>query len=234
MKKIAAVLAILALNPVAYAAETQPVLDTVFFQVAAKQWVNTQTALVSVNINATLTNADLAQARTDIMGRLAKVALGEWHLVQFNRSQDSSGLEKLYVQAQARIPQSNLTHIYQNAKSVSKPGASYEIGSIEFKPGLDEVQQVRMQLRERLYQQVRDEVARINKIYPTQNYSVFDLVITEGEGAPSPQAQPRGYPANEMINSMVMPASAPALSVSNELTMTAMVYAASSRQPKTA
>ncbi len=143
--------------------------------------VSTQTALVTVNINATLSNSDLVKARADIMDKLAKISAGDWHLTQFDRSQDSSGLEKLYVQAQARVAQANLTTNYQNAKSVSKPGASYEIGTIEFKPSLDEVQQVRAQLRERIYQQARDELARLNKVYTGQELqSIQPRYLTKG------------------------------------------------------
>ena len=86
------------------------------FQVSSKQWVTTQTAILNVNINVTLNNADLVKARADIMDSLNKIAKGDWHLIEFDRSQDSSGLEKLYVQAQARVDQASLTDIYQNAK----------------------------------------------------------------------------------------------------------------------
>jgi len=59
MKKIAGIFAALVFSFAASAMEasTQPelILDTVVFQVAAKQWVGTQTALLTVSINATLT-----------------------------------------------------------------------------------------------------------------------------------------------------------------------------------
>ncbi len=232
MKKIAGMLFVMGLSPLSYGVDfpQELVLDTVVFQMAAKQWVSTQTALLSVTINATLSNADLVKARADIMTKLVKIAGGEWHLTQFDRSQDSSGLEKLYVQAQARVAQGSLTNIYQNAKSVSKPGATYEIGSVEFKPSLDEVQQVRTQLREKLYQQVLDELTRMNKIYTNQTYSVSNLVFAEGDGV-QPLPQQKGYQTPAMMNAMVMPAGG-TMAVSNELTMTATVQAASNRQQK--
>lgn len=226
MKKIVGIFSMLMLNSVGYAENTPSnlVLDTVSFQVAAKQWVSTQTALLTVNINATLNNADLVKARADIMDRLNKIASGEWHLTQFDRSQDSSGLEKLNVQAQARVSQSSLTNIYQNATSASKPGASYGIGSVEFTPSIEEVQQARVQLRERLYGQARDELARINKLYAGQNYSLYNLVFTEGDTPPPQIIREKG-----MVNTMAMPAAAP-ITVSNELIMTATVQVASNRQ----
>ncbi|QMT59328.1 MULTISPECIES: hypothetical protein [unclassified Legionella] len=229
-------LILMLVTPFAFAAEIIPppiprpqlVLDKIDFQLSAKQWVTTQTALLGVNINVTLTNADLVKARTDIMDRLNKIAKGEWHLTEFDRSQDNSGLEKLYVQAQARVNQSVLTDIYKNAKDVSLPGAKYEIGSVDFKPSFDETQAVLSQVRERLYQQVNDELARINKAYPGQNYSLSSLDFIEGNNP----SQPRPYQAKTMNTMMVgeSAASAPALTVSNELILTAVVEVASNRK----
>ncbi|KTD57409.1 hypothetical protein [Legionella shakespearei] len=227
MKQVAGMLALMVLSPFALAGDVVPqlVLDKVVFQVSAKEWVTTQTALLNVTINVTLNNADLVRARADIMNSLNKVAKGDWHLLQFDRSQDSSGLEKLYVQAQARVDQGALTDIYQNAKSVSMPGANYEISGVEFKPSLEETQLVKAKVREKLYQQVNDELARMNKAYPSQHYSVSNLVFVEGDNV----VQPRAYEAKQM-NAMVMAAAPAPLTVSNELVMTAMVEAASNRQ----
>lgn len=227
---VARVLALMAVTPFSFAADVilppTLVLDKILFQVSAKQWVTTQSALLGVSINVTLSNADLVKARSDIMERLNKIAKGDWHLIQFDRSQDSSGLEKLYVQAQARVEQSALTDIYQNAKSVTMPGAKYEISSVDFKPSLEETQVVFAKVRDQLYQQVNDEIARMNKAYPMQNYSVSNLVFVSGENPPV--GVPRAYQAKEMM--MAGAASAPALTVSNELTLTAVVEAASNRK----
>ncbi len=228
MRKIAGMLAVIALTPVAYAGNDVPplVLDKVVFQISAKQWVTTQTALLNVNVNVTLSSADLVKARADILTSLNKIAKGDWHLIQFDRSQDSSGLEKLYVQAQSRVDQSALTDIYQNAKSVSMPGANYEVSGVEFKPSLEETQAVRAKVREQLYQKVNEELSRLNKAYPLQNYSLSNLAFVEGDNLPQ---QPRAYQAKEM-NAVVMAASPAPLTVSNELVLTAFVEAASNRK----
>lgn len=230
MKKLAGMLLIL-LTDLSYAVIPQPsmALDKVMFQISAKQWVNTKTALLTVNINATLTNTDLVTARAELMTKLAKIANGEWHLTQFDRSQDNSGLEKLYVAAQTRVPQANLTNIYKSAKEVSKPGATYEIGSLDFKPSLEEIQQIKVQLRERLYEQVKTEVDQLNKVYSEQHYSLNRLFFLEGDVA-IPQ-QPRVYQAKEANTMLMASAVAPAaLTVSNELIMNAIVELASNRQ----
>jgi len=227
MRKIAGALVLSLLSPLSIAGECQPrvALDKVVFQVSARQWVTTQTALLTVNVNATLNNADLVKARADIMDKLSKIASGEWHLTQFDRSQDSSGLEKLFVEAQTRVPQASLTDIYQHAKDVSKPGATYTIDGVEFKPSIEEVQQIKNQVREQLYKQVNDELARLNKVYTNQNYTVNRLYITDNETP----VQPKPMAMKTMV--MSAGASTPStLTVSNELTLNAVVEAASNRQ----
>jgi len=227
MKRLAMILIGLFLNFSSYAVVLPPetILDKVTFQISAKQWVSTKTALLTVSINVTLNNADLVKARSEIMERLSKIAKNEWHFIQFERSQDSSGLEKLSVQAQARVEQSSLTNVYQNAKSVSRPGANYEIASIEFKPGIEEIQQVRAELREQLYKQVYEEINRINKVYPEQRYSLYDLMFEEGSNA----SQPKVYTARGMTSAVAAPV-IPALTISNELVMMATVQVASNRK----
>lgn len=199
-------------------------LDQISFQVTARQWISTHTAVVKVNVNATLNNQNLVNARNNIMKNLSQIAGGEWHLTAFNRSQDSSGLEKLNVIAEARIDQSKLTSIYQQAKTVSKPGANYKIVNIDFKPSLEEVQQARASLREKLYKKVDSEITSINKNYQNQNYSLYQLSFTDG----NLPVEPRLYKGRQ-VNTLAM-AAAPALEVSNELTMTAVAVAASNRK----
>lgn len=225
MKKIAGMLFLSLLSPVSMAGHMP--LDKVMFQISAKQWVSTQSALLTVNVNATLNNADLVKARSDIMDHLNKIAIGEWHVTRFDRSQDSSGLEKLYVEAQTRVPQSSLTSIYQNAKGVSRPGATYSINGIEFKPDLQEIQQVKAQLREKLYQQVNDEMSRLNKTYSSQHYTVNQLLVIDGDMPQQTDLQSKRM--NVEMLAAAAPMAAP-VAVSNELVMSALVVAASNRQ----
>lgn len=235
MKPIGVIVALMMFSPLSFSQIIPPpppppglVLDKITFQTSAKQWVTTQSALLSVAIDVTLTNADLVKARADILSNLNKIATGDWHLLSFDRSQDSSGLEKINVQAQVRVNQTALTDIYQSAKSVSKPGAQYTISGIDFKPSQDEVQTVRAAVRKELYQQVNDELARINKAYPNQNYSVSNLVFIDGDNPQPPVA----YQGKAMNTLMVQSSMAPApLSVSNELILTAVVEVASDRKP---
>ena len=206
----------------------RPALDKVQFQLSAKQWVSTQTALLTVSVNATLTNADLVKARADIMSQLNNIASGEWHITQFDRSQDSSGLDKLTVEAQLRVLQSNLTDVYKHAKSISKPGITYTINGIEFKPDLADTQQAKNQLRENLYKLVADEMTRINKAYGEQHYTLNRLTFVDGDAPVQPMPMGANTRSMKTMALAATPAYSP-IAVSNELTMTVIAQAASNR-----
>lgn len=228
MKQLLKPIILMLISTLTYANNEFPrfALDKINFQVSARQWVTTQSALLTVSINMTLNNADLIKARADIMSNLNKIAAGDWHLLTFDRSQDSSGLEKLYVEGQARVNQKDLVDIYQNAKKSSTPGAQYGILNVEFKPSLEETQMIRDDVRTKLYQKVNDELAKINKAYPQQNYSINHLLFVEGS-----EVSRQPMPQSKAINAMVLDgAAAPSLSVSNELVLTAMVEVASNRK----
>lgn len=225
MKKYALLFALAIFCPLSQAT-TKLVMDKVVFQTSAKRWVSTQTALLTVTVNATLSNADLVKVRAEIMANLNKIAAGEWQITQFDRSQDTSGLEKLTVSAQTRVQQTGLQDIYQSAQKVSKPGSTYLVNTVEFKPSMEEIQQVKAQLREMLYQQINGELGRLNKAYPEQKYSVHEIAFYEGDQPTSPMAKMN---QSRELKTMVLAASLP-ISVSNELILTAVAELASNRQ----
>lgn len=227
MQKIIILLGLLIVNSITCAQEApRLMLDKVGFQISAKEWVSTQKALLSVDINVTLNNADLVKARSEILQKLNSIVKGDWHITQFDRTQDSSLLEKLYARAQIRIEQDKLTNIYADAKTASKPGANYTIASVEFKPDLEDIQLVKNKLRARLYKEVTEEMARINATFGTQQYKVHRVIFREGEGGFEPRSLERTNKRGLMM--AAAPVSAP-LTVSNELTMTAIVEVASNR-----
>ena len=123
-------------------------LDRVQMMLSAEKWVTTTTAKIEVTINATLTQTSLVQMRRQILQNLNTIAKGEWHIVQFNRRQGSSGLENLYVNATVRVAQVLLSGVYDLAKKVSKPGVQYKVTNIDFSPSFKDVKRVEKAVRE--------------------------------------------------------------------------------------
>jgi hypothetical protein len=99
------------------------------------------------------------------------------------------------------------------------------VSSIDFKPSFEEIQAVLGQIRQKLYQQVNEELARINKTYPGQNYSISNLVFSQNMNS----EQPRALQMKTMMAGEAM-TPAPVLSLSNELILTVEVEVASNRK----
>lgn len=208
----------------------QPVLHQITFNVNAEQWVTTQNADVQVGVDATLNQNQLATAHTDIMDKLNKLANGEWHIIQFNRTQNSSGLEQLNVVAQARLPETALSKMRDDAKAITHPGETFTVLSIAFNPSTDELEAVRAQLRNTLYGKIQDELNRVNKIYTNQKYVVHEIDFSE-QGAPiQPQAVRMTMMAGAAQNEAAPEAAAP-LTVANKLVMTGAVTLVSVEKP---
>ena len=127
-------------------------INSVALQLSAEKWATTKTARVIVNVNAVLKSEALDSFRTQLLKNLAKLADdGAWHITQFYRFQDQSGLERLQVTAEARLPDSALSNLRDGAKTISKPGEQYTISDIQFTPSLEEVEQVKKDVRAQIY-----------------------------------------------------------------------------------
>lgn len=157
-----------------------PSLNTVQLQMTSEAWVKTNTAKVIIAIDATLNQEQLANIHSQILANLRKISdKTDWHIMQFERSKDQSNLERLQVVAEARISETELAQISKRVEAVNKPGVAYRVANIEFTPSLAEIEQVRAELRNNLYEQIKAELANLNKIYPEVHYFVHNVTFKE-------------------------------------------------------
>ena len=146
-------------------------LNKVSLQLRVNKWVTTKTANVVVGVNASVADAGIEKIQNQVLGQLAQLSnLGEWHIVNYNRQQDKSGLETIQISAEARLPQSELVNLRSKAKSISKPGITFTIDDVQFTPSDDEITEANVTLRGMIYQQARMEVDALNKVYPEQKF----------------------------------------------------------------
>jgi hypothetical protein len=188
----------------------EPLLNTIDLEFSAEQWVTTQSALVTVGVNATVSGGGLEKAQSNIMTKLAQISnKGEWHITVFNRSLNQSGLEQVQISAQARIPSSDLSGLRDRAKAVTKPGETYTLDNIEFTPSETELRDATTNLRSLIYQQAKNELASLTKFYPDQHYFIHRIDFTS-KSIPQP------------MNAMYMKSSGSNnISVGNKLVLTA-------------
>jgi hypothetical protein len=188
----AATLALFSINT--HADVIQPMLNQVTLQLSAEKWATTNTANVSVAVDAALDKLELTTANTEIMKKLQKIAnTPDWHITQFVRNQDKTGLEQLHVEAEARLPQNSLAGLRDNAKSISKPGETYTIDNIDFTPSLAEIEQTSTDVRNQIYNNAKQEVARLNQQYPNAHYFLYTIEFS------SPIPRPGPIVMNKMI-----------------------------------
>lgn len=168
----------------------EPLLNTVTMQFNAEQWVATKTAVVTIGVNASVSGNALGKTQNDILTKLSKISnKDEWHIVSFNRSLDQSGLERVQVQAEARLPSDELSGIRDRAKAISIPGETYTLDNVEYRPSAIELRDANTTLRNDVYNQVRNELDALNKLYPDQKFYVHNINFY-GDMITQPQ-QPR-------------------------------------------
>jgi uncharacterized protein YggE len=152
------------------------------------------------------------------------IAKADWRLTSFNRSQDSTGLERWSAMFEARLPENELNGLNDNAKKVSKAGMQVTLGDINFTPTLAEMEAARSALRTQVYKNVSDQLAALNAALPGRGYriGVINFATSEEEPRPMPHVV-RGMLA--MANA---PESAPQppMERAEKITMTARVVLA--------
>lgn len=219
MKKMFFLFGLLFSLPAFADVDLENLLNRVTLQLHAEQWATTDTALVNVTINAALTDQGIETIQASIIQKLKKISdKSEWHIVSFERQQDQSGLENVQMSAEARLPQTELANLRSKAKALTKPGETYAIESVVFTPSDEELRQVKIALRNNIYQQAKTEIDALNKIYPEQKYYLhqIDFIMQE---YPMPVAQ------NMMVRKAPAAAIAP-LNIGNKLEQQATVVLA--------
>jgi len=158
----------------------EPLLNEVSMQFLAEQWVASKTALVTVGVNASVSDSALDTVQSEVLSKLNQITnKGEWHIVSFNRSQDQSGLERIQISAQIRLSSSDLGGLRNKAKAITKPGETFTIDNVEFTPSADELRAVNTSLRNDIYQQIKTEIDSLNKLYPQDTYYLHTVNFTD-------------------------------------------------------
>ncbi len=215
-----AALVIFIFSTVIYGDNINPPLNQVTFRVQREQWATTQTAKVTVLVNALLNNVQLENIHQQILQKLNNIAENNWHITRFYRYQDNTGLERLQISAVVRLKNDQLANLREKAEKISKPGEKFTVQNIEFTPSNKEIQLVKAALREKIYQQIDEEINRLNKVYPQSHFAIHNINFQSSE------------PVMPRTNGLVLMqqqknAAVNSLSVSDKITMIADVNVAS-------
>lgn len=223
-------LAVLALVPIALAAapaaafEPRPVMDQVVLSLSAEDWVEAENARVIVAVDAALPGSDAASVRTEMLAALDQLAAdAEWRFLSFDRFQDESGLERWRARAEARLPETALGGIADRAEDASRPGLQVRVENTDFSPTLAEIEAVEADLRSELYERAREELDRLNQVFPDRDYRVATIDFLNQGYHPTMDRRPQMMAASRAEMAPAPMADGGGLSVSQKLTLTAQI-----------
>lgn len=196
-----------------------PKLNTISYQISAEKWVNTDTAKVTVVIDATLNQQGMQNLQSNMVQYLNKLVAADWRVTDFSRNQSQSDLETVSVTAQAWVPTGQLADVRAKALSMSKPGMKYTVSDINYQPTPDEIQQAQAQLRGELYGKIQSELAVVNNTYKDANFYVNNITFMTGD-MPAPMPMMKAQGAAQV---MMAANAAPNPSISQKIVMNATV-----------
>lgn len=201
-----------------------PKYAIIHFQLEAEQWVSTSTANVVVAVDASINQNQVSTIQQSINAGLQSIAKADWQIIDMQRNQDSSGLENIHVQAQARIATAAVAGVRTQADNLSKPGIKYTIVDTQFTPTQADLDAAKAKLRQNIYQQIATELKTVNDTYGDERYQVYQVQLQDGNN-PQPLAD-NMMMARANVNTVAMvaaPQAAPNPAVDQKLTMNADV-----------
>lgn len=156
-----------------------PAVNTIAITYQKEAWVTTVKPIVTIQIESHAKSSNnLYNTINHQLTTLYPDQSIKWHIFKWQQVQDSADLEHVSAQVQGRLPQSALENLSDKMKTLSKPGLSYSLQSVQYTPSLADVEKVHAGLREALYTVINQEVTRINKIYPKKPYHVSRIYFT--------------------------------------------------------
>lgn len=159
-----------------------PVLDTVSLALSAEDWVKSETALVTLVVDAAGNGADAGTLRGDLVKVAGSVAdKADWRIVRLDRVPDQAGLDRWQAELQARLPEAQLSNLAERTKKASRPGLQVQVGAVAFDPTLAEMEAARGALRDQLYRRVNAELAKLKTAFPDRDFRVGGIDFTEYE-----------------------------------------------------
>ncbi|MDD3288889.1 MAG: SIMPL domain-containing protein [Alphaproteobacteria bacterium] len=225
IRSILLLLSLMLIAAPAYAGDEVKKDDQVLMDLSAETWVVTQTARVVISVEAAVTGSTAGSAKTEMNKAVDTMVKADWRLTDFNRNQDQTGMERWSAQFEARIPESQLSGLNENAKKLSKAGMQLSVNTIDFSPTLAETEAAYGQLRTQIYKSTKDQLEALNSAIPGRNYRVAMINFTNsspGDAQPR-QLLGRGMKMMAMAENSDSAGSSPSLERAEKINLTAHV-----------
>jgi hypothetical protein len=175
--------------------------DQITLNVAVEDWVKTETARVTLRIDAAgggdAKATGAAGLRPDLIKAAKAVAdKADWRITTLDQQEDSAGLERWQALLETRLPEAALAGLEGRAKGASRPGLQVRIAEVAFQPTLAEFETTRSQLRQQIYDRVTAELGRLKAAFPGRDFRLGRIDFGE-DSQPQPMMAQRMMDASE-------------------------------------
>lgn len=146
-------------------------------QIQEEGWVSSQTAQVSVAIQAASNKEDvsaLMDAMTNKLKHLIKQPVS-WRLVDLSTQKNDAGLFAVSARMTARLTHQELAQLQASIESLNKAGEQYKIADVDYQPTLAEISAENTKLREQIYHAVLEQQEKINLSFQQEKYQLQSL-----------------------------------------------------------
>ncbi|MEM7827740.1 MAG: hypothetical protein QW561_00215 [Candidatus Aenigmatarchaeota archaeon] len=155
----------------------------VVFELKQSGWVKAKTVKVTVNLTLLTKEENTAKLRKEALTALQDLLKTDWRITSYHRAQDSSGLLRINVVAEARVEEGIIGDIYRKARETSKPELQIIVADISYTPSPDEVQEAMGRLREQAYRRVVEEVKRLDAVTGLK-WRIWSIDFTSAKPVP--------------------------------------------------
>ncbi len=137
-------------------------MDNINLSFTVEDWINSNTAEVTMTVNASTEGQDGLDLRTEIKEALETLIDTEWRFIDISRNTGRSGLEEWNVMAQARVEEKDLNNLPSRAKELGRKGLQYRVGNVDFTPTKEQFEVLYGELRSKINGLISEELSTLN------------------------------------------------------------------------
>ena len=169
-------------------------MDNISLSFTVEDWINSNTAEVTMTVSASTEGRDGLDLRTEIKEALETLVNTEWRFIDINRSTGRSGLEEWNVTAQARVEEKDLNNLPSRAKDLGRKGLQYRVGNVDFTPTKIQFEGLYRDLRSKINRLIEAEIKTLQTELPGRKWRVSAITYDFGQ-----LPMPHGRGANIMM-----------------------------------
>lgn len=137
-------------------------MDVLNLSFTVEDWLESDTAELTIDIDASADDTDSVELRSTIKDSLKKLIDTEWRFVRVRRYTDRSGREAWQVAAQARVPENEISNLGSRTKALGKVGLQFRVGNVDYSPTKEQVEELKRKMRSKVNKLITDELTALN------------------------------------------------------------------------